>query len=173
MSSCKLSVRHTTTTTPPQPQPPPPPTTTTTDDDNGDGRQQSPLAKVSCWVSPRLCTWLPAISHLPNACTKDNITCSQFADDTALITAVQSPRLTKHNLQQAVHSAAKWLTDRQLTHAATVLVTFYHNNWPTKHITTINLNGTQLRAAQQQQSHLRIAFRLLRSITFCFKIRQK
>ena len=50
---------------------------------------------------------------LPHACTNANTTCSQFADNTALITSTPSLQ-TSQQLQEAVSSAGRWLKDWHL-----------------------------------------------------------
>ena len=56
---------------------------------------------------------------LPPSCTNLSTTCSQFADDTALVTINESADDAQHSLQDAVTSAATWLTDWHLLVNAT------------------------------------------------------
>ena len=96
---------------------------------------------------------------LPNACINDDTTCSQFADDTALIASTSSPQQTEQQLQRAVTSAAKWLNDWHLlvNIDKTVTMTFYHNNRPPAHLPTIFLNDSPLKTVRQQR-HLGVIF---------------
>ena len=96
---------------------------------------------------------------LPNACINDDTTCSQFADDTALIASTSSPQQTEQQLQRAVTSAAKWLNDWHLlvNIDKTVTMTFYHDNRPPAHLPTIFLNDSPLKTVRQQR-HLGVIF---------------
>ena len=96
---------------------------------------------------------------LPNACINDDTTCSQFADDTALIASTSSPQQTEQQLQRAVTSAAKWLNDWHLlvNIDKTVTMTFYHDNRPPTHLPTIFLNDSPLKTVRQQR-HLGVIF---------------
>ena len=92
-------------------------------------------------------------------CTNDDTTCSQSADDTALIASTSSPQQTEQQLQRAVTSAAKWLNDWHLlvNIDKTVTMTFYHDNRPPAHFTTIFLNDSPLKTVRQQR-HLGVIF---------------
>ena len=96
---------------------------------------------------------------LPNACINDDTTCSQFADDTALIASTSSPQQTEQQLQRAVTSAAKWLNDWHLlvNIDKTVTMTFYHDNRPPAHLPTLFLNDSPLKTVRQQR-HLGVIF---------------
>ena len=96
---------------------------------------------------------------LPHACTNTNTTCSQFADDTALITSTPSLQTTQLQLQKAVSSAGRWLKDWHLLVNAekTVTVIFHHDNRPPEQQPTIYLDGKLLSVARKQR-HLGITF---------------
>ena len=96
---------------------------------------------------------------LPHACTNTNTTCSQFADDTALITSTPSLQTTQLQLQKAVSSAGRWLKDWHLLVNAekTVTVIFHHDNRPPAQQPTIYLDGKLLSVARKQR-HLGITF---------------
>ena len=96
---------------------------------------------------------------LPHACTNTNTTCSQFADDTALITPTPSLQTTEQQLQKAVSSAGRWLKDWHLLVNAekTVTVIFHHDNRPPAQQPTIYLDGKLLSVARKQR-HLGITF---------------
>ena len=84
---------------------------------------------------------------LPPSCTNLSITCSQFADDTALVTINESADDAQHSLQDAVTSAATWLTDWHLLVNATKTVVMSFQRQQRLQIT---INGTLL---QQVSSH--------------------
>ena len=94
---------------------------------------------------------------LPHACTNTNTTCSQFADDTALITFTPSLQTIAHQLQEAVSSAGRWLNDWHLLVNAekTVTVIFHHDNRPPAQQPRIYFDGKQLTVARKQR-HLGI-----------------
>ena len=94
---------------------------------------------------------------LPHACT--NTTCSQFADNTALITSTPSLQTTEQQLQKAVSSAGRWLKDWHLlvNVEKTVTVIFHHDNRPPVQQLTIHLNE-QLLTVTRKQRHLGITF---------------
>ena len=84
---------------------------------------------------------------LPPSCTNLSTTCSQFADDTALVTINESADDAQHSLQDAVTSAATWLTDWHLLVNATKTVVMSFQRQQRLQIT---INGTLL---QQVSSH--------------------
>ena len=84
---------------------------------------------------------------LPPSCTNLSTTCSQFADDTALVTINGSADDAQHSLQDAVTSAATWLTDWHLLVNATKTVVMSFQRQQRLQIT---INGTLL---QQVSSH--------------------
>ena len=96
---------------------------------------------------------------LPHACTNTNTTCSQFADDTALITSTSSLQTTQQQLQKSVSSAGRWLKDWHLLVNAekSVTVIFHHDNRPPAQQPTIHLDGKLLSVARKQH-HLGITF---------------
>ena len=110
--------------------------------------------------APRLRTWpstFPYLHHWPT-CTNTNTTCSQFADDTALITSTPSLQTTEQ-LQEAVSSAGRWLKDWHLlvNVETTVTVVFHHDNRPPAQLPTIYLDEQLLTVARKQR-HLGITF---------------
>ena len=96
---------------------------------------------------------------LPNACTNTNTTCSQFADDTALMTPTPSLQATEKQLQEAVSSASRWLKDWYLlvNVEKTGTVIFHHDNRPSAQQPTIYLDE-QLLTVARKQCHLGITF---------------
>ena len=96
---------------------------------------------------------------LPQACTNNSTTCSQFADDTALVTSTPTAHDTERQLQQAVTAAANWLKDWHLlvNTDKTVTMTFYNDNRPPPHTPTIYLHTTKLKSVREQR-HLGITF---------------
>ena len=84
---------------------------------------------------------------LPPSCTNLSTTCSQFADDTALVTINESADDAQHSLQDAVTSAATWLTDWHLLVNAIKIVVMSFERQQRLQIT---INGTLL---QQASSH--------------------
>ena len=95
---------------------------------------------------------------LPHACTNTNKTCSQFADDTALITSTPSLQTTEQ-LQEAVSPAGRWLKDWHLlvNVEKPVTVVFHHDNRPNAQQPTIYLDEQLLTVARKQR-HLGITF---------------
>ena len=83
---------------------------------------------------------------LPPTCTDRSTTCSQFADDTALITTHESVEEAQHALQLSVTSAAKWLKDWHLlvNESKTIVMSFQRNH--TLNITLQNTPLTQVRS---------------------------
>ena len=110
------------------------------------------LDTVSCWLpipagvpegsvlGPLL--FLIYTIDLPHACTNTNKTCSQFADDTALITSTPSLQTNEQQLQEAVSSAGRWLNDWYLlvNVETTVTVISHHDNRPSAQQPTIDLD---------------------------------
>ena len=86
---------------------------------------------------------------LPHACTNTNTTCSQLADDTALITSTPTLQTTQQQLQKSVCSAGRWLKDWHLLVNAekTVTVISHHDNRPPAQQPTIYLDGKLLSVA--------------------------
>ena len=84
---------------------------------------------------------------LPPSCTNLSTTCSQFSDDTALVTINEPADDAQHSLQDAVNSAATWLTDWHLVVNATKTVVMSFQRQQRLQIT---INGTLL---QQVSSH--------------------
>ena len=110
--------------------------------------------------APRLRTWpstFPYTIDLPHACTSTNTTCSQFADDTALITSTPSLQTTEQHLQEAISSAGRWLKDWHLlvNVEKTVTVIFHNDNRPPAQQPTIYLDEQLLTVARKQR-HLGI-----------------
>ena len=96
---------------------------------------------------------------LPHTCTSTNTTCSQFADDTALITSTPSIQASEQQLQEAVSSAGRWLQDWHLLGNVekTVTMLFHHDNRPPERLPTIYLQDHLLNVARKQR-HLGIVF---------------
>ena len=96
---------------------------------------------------------------LPHACTSTNTTCSQFADDTALITSTPSIQASEQQLQEAVSSAGRWLQDwhRLVNVEKTVTMLFHHENRPPEPLPTIYLQDHLLNVARKHR-HLGIVF---------------
>ena len=96
---------------------------------------------------------------LPHACTSTKTTCSQFADDTALITSTPSIQASEQQLQEAVSSAGRWLQDWHLlvNVEKTVTMLFHHDNRPPERLPTIYLQDHLLNVARKQR-HLGIVF---------------
>ena len=90
---------------------------------------------------------------LPHSCTNANTTCSQFADDTALISSITSFDLAESSLQSSTTAAAKWLLDWHLLVNArkTVIMVFHHDNQPPPHVPIIHLNGQQLSLVKEHR----------------------
>ena len=83
---------------------------------------------------------------LPITCLNQRTVCSQFADDTALITSADSFDAAESSLQTAVTSAGTWLQDWHLLVNAskTVVMMFHHSNRPPLRPPSIRLNNTVL-----------------------------
>ena len=96
---------------------------------------------------------------LPHACISTNTTCSQFADDTALITSTPSIQASEQQLQEAVSSPGRWLQDWHLlvNVEKTVTMLFHHDNRPPERLPTIYLQDHLLNVARKQR-HLGIVF---------------
>ena len=90
---------------------------------------------------------------LPAACINESTVCSQFADDTALITAANSLSSTEASLQSAVSSAGEWLRNWHLLVNAskTVVISFHHKNRPPQRIPRILLYDTVLSVVPQHR----------------------
>ena len=90
---------------------------------------------------------------LPASCETEHTTCSQFADDTALIASTPTARECTEQLQQAVSLAGKWLSDWHLlvNTEKTVVMVFYNDNRVPNSLPTITLHGRKLRIVRQQR----------------------
>lgn len=90
---------------------------------------------------------------LPTACTNNNTTCSQFADDTALIASNKSYNTTHQQLQLSVTSAGEWLSTWHLlvNTDKTVVMVFHHSNRPPPFQPHIILHGRTLNVVTQQR----------------------
>ena len=97
--------------------------------------------------------------HLPHTCTNAYTTCSQFADDTALLKSTPFLQTTEQQLQEAVSSAGRWLKDWHLlvNVEKTVAVIFHHENRPPAQQPTIYFDEQLLTVARKQR-HLGIIF---------------
>ena len=97
--------------------------------------------------------------HLPHACENPSTTCSQFADDTALISIARTLQDCTRNLQQSVTAAGDWLQRWHLlvNTKKTVILPFYHNNRPPEQLPQITLRNSPLTVAQKHK-HLGIIF---------------
>ena len=78
---------------------------------------------------------------LPPSCTNLSTTCSQLADDTALVTINQYADDAQHSLQDAVTSEATWLTDWHLLVNATKTIVM---SFQRQHRQQITINDTLL-----------------------------
>ena len=85
---------------------------------------------------------------LPAACTNIHTKCSQFADDTALITHHSDPVIAASALQEAVSSAAAWLSSWHLLVNATKTVTM---SFQRNQDLSITLDGTVLQQAPKHR----------------------
>eukprot|EP00117_Sycon_ciliatum_P046039 scpid19225/ scgid33023/ Probable RNA-directed DNA polymerase from transposon X-element; Reverse transcriptase len=96
---------------------------------------------------------------LPHACENPGTTCSQFADDTALISIARTLQDCTRNLQQSVTAAGDWLQRWHLlvNTKKTVILPFYHNNRPPEQLPQITLRNSPLTVAQKHK-HLGIIF---------------
>ena len=92
---------------------------------------------------------------LPKSCINTYTTCSQFADDTALLSAHPDYATAHRHLQSSVSSAAKWLATWHLLVNVdkTVIMAFHHANRPPPFQPTVLLNGKAL-AVVCKQRHL-------------------
>lgn len=90
---------------------------------------------------------------LPSACANPTTICSQFADDTALITASASLCAAERDLQSAVTSAGEWLKAWHLlvNPSKTVVMVFHHPNRPPPRQPSIVLHGTTLSVVSQHK----------------------
>ena len=96
---------------------------------------------------------------LPDFCITANTSCSQFADDTALVASASSFDVAHDHLQRAVTNAATWLSTWHLLVNVdkTVVMVFHHNNRPPPYQPNISLNGQILNVVKQQR-HLGVIF---------------
>ena len=96
---------------------------------------------------------------LSHACENPGTTCSQFADDTALISIARTLQDCTQNLQQSVTAAGDWLQRWHLlvNTKKTVILPFYHNNRPPEQLPQITLRNSPLTVAQKHK-HLGIIF---------------
>ena len=108
---------------------------------------------------------------LPAACTNIHTKCSQFADDTALITHHSDPVIAASALQEAVSSAAAWLSSWHLLVNATKTVTM---SFQRNQDLNITLDGTVLRQVPKHchlgvllQSDLRWGTHVLAKVKKC------
>ena len=94
-------------------------------------------------------------ADLPQACLNSYTTCSQFADDTALLAAAHSFQDAEDSLQTAVTSAGDWLLQWHLlvNTSKTVVMVFHHDNRPPTRQPCITLDGVQL-AVVMKHRHL-------------------
>ena len=94
---------------------------------------------------------------LPHACTAPYVICSQFADDTALISTAEDESTATKNLQTAITAAGKWLKAWHLLVNVSKTVTMKFSVRAaladTNHCSTFHLNGVEL-AAVSQHRHL-------------------
>ena len=90
---------------------------------------------------------------LPSACVNSTTVCSQFADDTALVTTSKSLATAEQDLQLAVTSAGEWLRTWHLlvNPSKTVVMMFYHPNRPPPRQPFIQLHGTTLSVVSQHK----------------------
>ena len=90
---------------------------------------------------------------LPASCANETTICSQFADDTALVTSASSLDAAEQDLQQAVTSAGTWLKAWHLlvNPTKTVILPFHHPNRPLSHIPNIVLHETCLSVVSQHK----------------------
>lgn len=90
---------------------------------------------------------------LPHTCTNTSTKCSQFADDTALITSANDFHTAEHNLQLSVSSAARWLSEWHLlvNLSKTVVMHFYHRNRPPPRPPEVSLGNKRLTIVSQQR----------------------
>ena len=94
---------------------------------------------------------------LPHACTTPHVICSQFADDTALISTAEDESTATKHLQTAITAAGEWLQAWHLLVNASKTVTMKFSvragQADTNHCSTFHLNGAEL-AAVSQHRHL-------------------
>ena len=83
-------------------------------------------------------------ADLPIACTNRHTKCSQFADDTALITTHPQYQLAQTYLQQAIDAAADWLKSWHLLVNPTKTVVMSFQRTQTLHLTLDNTQLTQV-----------------------------
>ena len=96
---------------------------------------------------------------LPTSCTNATTSCSQFADDTALISAATSYQEAHQSLQRAVTAAGDWLKTWHLLVNVdkTVIMVFHHLNRPPPSLLPIQLNDQPLKVVTKQR-HLGVIF---------------
>ena len=102
---------------------------------------------------------LGPLLFLPTACENATTSCSQFADDTALIAIAGSYIECEAALQRSVDAAAEWLEHWHLlvNKTKTVILPFYHANRPPPQLPEIKLGQTLLETVTQHR-HLGIIF---------------
>ena len=90
---------------------------------------------------------------LPTTCASATTSCSQFADDTALIASAASYNDAHRSLQQAVLAAGNWLKTWHLlvNVEKTVVMVFHHLSRPPPTLPPIILNGSPLRVVSKQR----------------------
>ena len=96
---------------------------------------------------------------LPDACTNSHTSCSQFANDTALIASSNSFSDSHHSLQDAGTAAATWLSTWHLLVNVdkTAVMAFHHSNRPPPPLPPITLNSKYLSVVKKQR-HLGVIF---------------
>ena len=111
-----------------------------------------------------ICSWAASIPRLHHRLSTHvgeypSTTCSQFADDTALISIARTLQDCTRNLQQSVTAAGDWLQRLHLlvNTKKTVILPFYHNNRPPEQLPQITLRNSPLTIAQKHK-HLGIIF---------------
>ena len=108
------------------------------------------------YVDQRTVSYLHRRWH---ACENPGTTCSQFADDTALISIARTLQDCTRNLQQSVTAAGDWLQRWHLlvNTKKTVILPFYHDNLPPEQLPQTTLRNSPLTVAQKHK-HLGIIF---------------
>ena len=96
---------------------------------------------------------------LPMSCRNEKTLCSQFADDTALVTIAENQAECEESLQSSVSAAHNWLTKWHLlvNVGKTKILSFYNNNRPPQHLPTITLGNKTLDTVKTQR-HLGVMF---------------
>ena len=91
---------------------------------------------------------------LPASSIRPGVSCSQFADDTALISTASSSATATTNLQESVNAASDWLLKWHLMVNASKTVTMKFSGREGLNNATqlpVQLNGTQLRTVQMHR----------------------